>query len=123
MGKIIDASNSFLHWARALSLWEMNIMRCEEMRDLLDLHLDGELPTDTARKIERHLLRCPPCAHELHTLRQTRNMLREAVAPSETTPGFRERTLARLHNEFAPHARPAAINARQWTLPFREEAS
>lgn len=97
-------------------------MRCDDLRDLLDLHLDGELPTESARKMERHLLRCQSCAYELHALQQTRAMLREAVAPAETTPHFRERTLARLLDAFAPHARPAVVNGRQWTLPFKEDA-
>lgn len=96
-------------------------MRCDELRDLLDLHMDGELPTETARKMERHLLRCQACAAELHTLQQARTMLREAEPTSETTPAFRERTLARLLDNFAPRVRADVVNARQWTLPFREE--
>lgn len=96
-------------------------MRCDELRDLLDLHMDGELPTETARKLERHLLRCQPCAAELHTLQQTRTMLRAAEPISETTSSFRERTLARLLDNFAPRVRANVVNARQWTLPFRED--
>jgi anti-sigma factor RsiW len=96
-------------------------MRCDELRDLLDLHMDGELPIETTRKMERHLLRCQSCAYELHTLQQTRAMLREAVAPSETTLQFRERALGRLTDRLAPNARPAAVNARQWILPFKED--
>ena len=95
-------------------------MRCDDLRDLLDLHSDGDLPTETARKMERHLLRCQSCAYELHTLQQTRAMLREAVPPSETTPHFRERALARLLDGFAPHARPVMEKGRQWTLPFEQ---
>lgn len=96
-------------------------MRCEEIRALLDLHMDKQLPTENATIIERHLLRCQSCAHELHTLQQTRVMLREAIAPSETTSGFRARTLARLMDNFAPNSRQIAVNSRQWTLPFRDE--
>jgi anti-sigma factor RsiW len=98
-------------------------MRCEEMRELLDLYLDGELPEETARKVDRHLLRCPACAYEARALEQTRTMLREAVAPTVTSPGFRERTLARLLDALEEHLRPApgAEDARQWTLPFLRE--
>ena len=96
-------------------------MRCEEIRALLDLHMDKQLPTENATIIERHLLRCQACAHELHTLQQTRIMLRESVAPSETTANFRTRTLARLMDNFAPSARRIAVNSRQWILPFRDE--
>ena len=98
-------------------------MRCEELRDLLDLHLDGELPEETARKLERHLLRCPACAYEARTLEQTREMLREAIPPQETTPAFRERAAARLINALSGHLRPApeAETGRQWQLPFARE--
>src|SRR5579871_4100727 len=71
-------------------------MRCEEVHGLLDLYLEGELPEETARKVDRHLLRCPTCAYEARTLEQTRAMLREAVLPAETSPGFREKTAAKL---------------------------
>ena len=43
-------------------------MRCEEWSHLLDLSLDGELPEETARALDRHSLRCPACAYELRTL-------------------------------------------------------
>jgi predicted anti-sigma-YlaC factor YlaD len=98
-------------------------MRCEELSGLLDLYLDGELPEEMARKVDRHLLRCLACAHEVRTLEQTRAMLREAVAPSETSPGFRERTNARLLDAFAAHLRPTqeAERGRLWPLPFLRE--
>ena len=96
-------------------------MKCDEICALLDLHMDKQLPTESATKLDRHLLRCQSCAHELHTLQQTRAMLREAVAPSETTANFRARTLARLVDNFAPNSRRVAVNSRQWTLPFRDE--
>ena len=98
-------------------------MRCEELRGLLDLHLDGELPEDLNRKVERHLLRCQPCAHEAHALSQTRGMLREAIAPAEASPAFRERASARLLDRLAPHLRLPSEEGvgRQWTLPFSRE--
>jgi anti-sigma factor RsiW len=98
-------------------------MRCEELRGLLDLYLDGELPEETARRLDRHLLRCPACAYEARTLEQTQAMLREAIPPAETSPAFRERASARLLDALAPHLRPAqeAESARQWTLPFLHE--
>lgn len=100
-------------------------MRCEEMRDLLDLYMDGELPDETAQRLSRHLLRCTQCASEMQALEQTRSMLREAVPVSETSLAFRERTTARLLDAFAAHLRPVpdavALGTRQWTLPFPRE--
>src|SRR5262245_22498430 len=98
-------------------------MRCDEMQALLDLHIDGELPEELGRKIERHLLRCPACAYEARTLEQTRGMLRESVSPAEVSPAFRERTSARLLDALAPYLRAEVETAqgRQWTLPLLSE--
>ncbi len=100
-------------------------MRCEEMRDLLDLYMDGELPEETSQRLSRHLLRCTQCASEIQTLEQTRTMLREAIPASETSSAFRERTSARLLDAFAAHLRPVpdatSLATRQWTLPFPRE--
>ncbi len=97
-------------------------MRCEEIRALLDAHLDNELPEELSRKIDRHLLRCQPCSYETRTLEQTRLMLREAVAPAETSPNFRERTVARLLDALPQlHSAPTESLSRQWALPFSRE--
>ncbi|HZP80447.1 MAG TPA: zf-HC2 domain-containing protein [Chthonomonadaceae bacterium] len=98
-------------------------MRCDELSGLLDLYLDGELPEETARRVDRHLLRCPACTYEARTLEQTRAMLREAVPPAAMSPGFRERAAARLLDAFASQLRSAseAGRGRQWTLPFTRE--
>lgn len=98
-------------------------MRCEELSGLMDSYLDGELSEELTRQLDRHLLRCPACAYEARTLEQTRAMLREAVAPTEVSPGFRERASARLLDAFADRLQPArkAEDSRQWTLPFARE--
>ena len=99
-------------------------MRCEEIRSLLDAHLDNELPEEVNRRVERHLLRCPACSYEARTLEQTRAMLREAVPPATASPSFRERTVARLLDSL-PDLHPAAAGdaARQWSLPFHKDGS
>jgi|SRR5579884_2694252 len=98
-------------------------MKCEELNGLLDQYLDGELPEEASRRIDRHLMRCQACAYEIRTLEQTRALLREGVETAEASPGFRERTTARLLDAFAAHLRPApeATEGRQWTLPFLRE--
>lgn len=99
-------------------------MRCEEIRTLLDAHLDNELAEELNRRLERHLLRCPTCSYEARTLEQTRAMLREAVPPAVPSPGFRERAVARLFDGL-PELHPASSGeaARQWSLPFSREES
>ena len=100
-------------------------MRCEEARSLLDLHLDDGLPEELAVKFERHLLRCAQCAGELRSLEQTRALLREAAEPAEPSPAFRERVVARLHDQLAAHLRPISEQeaGRQWILPFPRHES
>jgi predicted anti-sigma-YlaC factor YlaD len=99
-------------------------MRCEEIRTLLDAHLDHELAEELNRRVERHLLRCPTCSYEARTLEQTRAMLREAVPAAITSPGFRERAVARLLDALPDlHPASAADAARQWSLPFSRDES
>jgi anti-sigma factor RsiW len=98
-------------------------MRCDELRDLLDLYLDDELADEARRKMDRHLLRCPGCSYEARTLEQTRAMLRETIEPAEATSSFRERTLARLLDSLAPNLRPQQPqqSGRQWSLDLLRE--
>lgn len=97
-------------------------MRCDMMRGLFDLYLDGELPEEQARVIERHVMRCQSCGGELRSLEQARILLRESVALEEPSPAYRERANARLLAAFASHLQPAqeSENSRQWTLPFQK---
>lgn len=98
-------------------------MRCDEIRSLLDLYLDRELPEEMEGRIARHLLRCPGCAYEAHTLTQTWRMLQEAIPAAETSPAFRERAAARLADRLSGHLRPVREpeTGRQWILPFAPE--
>ena len=97
-------------------------MRCEEIRSLLDAHLDKELPEEWIRRLDRHLLRCQVCSYEARTLEQTRAMLREAVAPAVASPSFRERAAARLLDALPElHSAPSSGASRQWSLPFSRE--
>lgn len=81
-------------------------MRCNEITDLLDLYIDGELSEETRSRVERHLLRCADCAFQARTLEQTRAHLREACPRIESSPAFREKMLARLQDAFADCLRP-----------------
>ena len=100
-------------------------MKCDEAGALLDLHLESELPQELGDRLDRHLLRCAQCAGELRSLEQTRSLLQKALDPAEPSPAYRERALARLTDQLAPHLRPAASqdDGRQWALPFLQSES
>jgi anti-sigma factor RsiW len=94
-------------------------MRCSEIKDLLDLYVDGDLPEEGCARVERHLLRCAACAFEVRSLEQTRAHLRDACPPEEASPSFRERMAARLEDALADVLRaPEDETARQRALPF-----
>lgn len=50
-------------------------MKCSKAKLLLSQHLDGELETSQAVKVNDHLATCAACRSELSTLRQMRTML------------------------------------------------
>jgi anti-sigma factor RsiW len=96
-------------------------MTCAEIRGLLDLVPGGDLPEDLSPVVERHLMRCAACSHEVRALERARALLRDACRHAEAPPSFRERTAARLLDEFADVLRSApASDAMQRTLPLDE---
>ena len=44
-------------------------MNCQEIKNLMDAYLDGELDPITSQKVEQHLRDCPKCeqAYEMET--------------------------------------------------------
>lgn len=58
-------------------------MLCDQAGELLSAYLDGELPSQEALFLEKHLRACPACTGRLGELRQVRAVLAslEAVVP------------------------------------------
>jgi len=52
-------------------------MLCDTCQDSLEARLDGELPPEEAREIDRHLAACPACARQFATLGETRRLVSE----------------------------------------------
>ena len=71
-------------------------MICEEVRELSDLYVDGELSEEAQSRLERHLIGCAACAYEIRSREQVRSLLKESLAHPHAAPGFRERILARF---------------------------
>lgn len=53
----------------------MTRMDCGEVRDLLHLYIDDELPWEERQTVERHLADCPACAKALADLQELRERI------------------------------------------------
>ncbi len=56
----------------------MTRMDCGEVRDLLHVYIDDELPPDEHRAMDEHLRQCPECARALADLQSLRQRIRRA---------------------------------------------
>jgi len=61
------------------------VATCAETQKYLSEELDGELRGRTARRIGRHLARCPHCREALRSLRRTVDGLRK-LGRADTSP-------------------------------------
>ncbi len=52
-------------------------MVCEEWKESISAHVDGELPPDEEKKLRRHLESCPACRNYCSRMRELNVMLRE----------------------------------------------
>lgn len=95
-------------------------MRCTEVRELLGNYLDAELTESMMQRIERHLLRCPHCAYEAHSIAQARDLLRQWVDTPMVNEALGERVLRRVLQRF-PHLRQQPPDEQTPSLPLLPE--
>jgi anti-sigma factor RsiW len=85
-------------------------MNCQETRNWLDAHFDGELDLPHSVEIERHMADCPACTRA----RQNLSVLRKQMqAAAFTAPDFLRRTVTRAIE------REAGIGSRRKNRPFQ----
>ena len=96
-------------------------MTCHEMRDLMGPYVDDDLPIETRRRVEAHLLVCRDCAWESQTLHIARQHLRENLGEVVASDAFRARTLGRLlsDNPHVSEPEAPAVDPAQYRLPIR----
>jgi len=91
-------------------------VNCEEITDLMDGYLDGELDPITSQKIEQHLRDCRKCeqAYEAHTalVRTIASAVPYYKAPAE----LRQRIQSSLWDEIGAKATRSVIRGRQQLL-------
>jgi len=84
-------------------------MNCELVARLLPNYLDEELTEELAQEAQTHLIRCPRCAWEVESIRQTLVALGRFSAAVEPEARFRERLLGSLLRDHR-----AAAAERPW---------
>src|SRR5262245_38841963 len=83
-------------------------MRCDDLKDLVPLHLAGLLEGKEAAALREHLDGgCPRCAAEVAATASVLDELPYALAPEEPSPMVRARILARAKRDSEAGASPA----------------
>lgn len=57
-------------------------MRCEEARNLLSAHFDGELPSEVAATVTEHLAGCAECRQRVETMRELSELASHGPEPA-----------------------------------------
>jgi anti-sigma factor RsiW len=106
-------------------------LRCEEVQDVLEAYVDGDLPAAGEARVRAHLGSCPSCAAELALAEAIQRELRSLPVPDcppevlrKVVPfTLRERRTARpFRAALAAAMLAAAVGASVFFLgPFRQE--
>src|SRR6266853_6239860 len=66
-------------------------MNCQEIKNLMDAYLDGELDPMTSQKIEQHLRDCPKCEQAYEVETAMAHAISRAAPYYKAPPELRER--------------------------------
>jgi mycothiol system anti-sigma-R factor len=84
-------------------------MNCQEITDLMDGYLDGELDVLTSQKIEQHLRDCPKCEQSCEVETAMAHAISQTIPYYKAPPELRERIHVSLREAIgAPTSRGAA---------------
>jgi predicted anti-sigma-YlaC factor YlaD len=78
------------------------VATCEQTRERLSAHLEGSLRGRDAKRVLRHLARCPHCREALRSLARTVDGLRSldrADAPFSTQPSVADAVIERIRRD------------------------
>jgi anti-sigma factor RsiW len=84
-------------------------MKCDEYRELLSGHVDGELMAAESQNVRDHVAECAECARELEMLERTSTLLRQRLVRHSAPDVLKARSRSALAqpNVFDPPMRPA----------------
>jgi len=74
-------------------------MNCEDVGQLMSNLLDKELTEEMAERVNQHLLACPDCIWQLHSLKEAIRLLRASLPPPEARPTWKHDLLERLERQ------------------------
>jgi len=74
-------------------------LSCEEIRELIDAHADGELDLPASLTLERHLQTCPDCSRAHQNVLALRSGLRSESLYHRAPAGLRRSIKASLHTQ------------------------
>jgi mycothiol system anti-sigma-R factor len=79
-------------------------VNCEEIKNLMDAYLDGELDPVTSQKVEEHLRDCPKCGQAYEVETAMAHAISQAAPYYKAPPELRERIQSSLRNEIGAKA-------------------
>lgn len=88
-------------------------MNCEEIKNLMDAYLDGELDLITSQKVEEHLRDCPKCEQAYEVETAMAHAISQAAPYYKAPPELRERIQSSLRNEIGAKATRNGIRGSQ----------
>jgi mycothiol system anti-sigma-R factor len=88
-------------------------VNCEEIKNLMDAYLDGELDLITSQKVEQHLRDCPKCEQAYEVETAMAHAISQAAPYYKAPPELRERIQSSLRNEIGAKATRNGIRGSQ----------
>ncbi|MHB8919368.1 MAG: anti-sigma factor family protein [Desulfocucumaceae bacterium] len=95
--------------------------RCNDIRDLFSLWLDGELPAEESHLLTGHLLECDPCRREFELWQKISETLKSDSPAGEPSPDFCAGVMGRIQSEV--EAAPGRRLMRFWRTPAAAAAA
>ncbi len=110
---------------RVLADWRsvrIQVMNCEECKDLLGVFMDNEIGADQASDVRMHLAFCTECAHVCEDLTSILDVCR-SDSPAEIVPPNSQALWCRINNIIESEIKPVPVpveesRGRFWRLSF-----